>query len=391
MTKQEWAEILNIAENFGDECKRVIEEMGRERFTAMQRRLIQQSGSHAEKTPVEWVRAMWRYHDAISGRTFTERELDKIERWAFVWHCLQDQVTDQFQTLSLASGVTGRDNPHILLIGEGLAKCARAEERAKEASEVVKKFKEHMSKTLAGDVDLAIKGYQKQIENAIGYWQHEVDETAAHMRRSLKVVEDLARLATVDASLAKAKQDSLKNIAKEIETIETELQLRVNRGEDSGAVLMTKMLDKFNRYVEDNPQFFMWHCPECDWEGTLLKRLPPEGSSINAMSKWWTWQCPACRNIIAYDRKHPQFDKNGVEVLVFNKRAWELICKGDISLQAVAYILEVTPEYITYTAEEKYRMQIPAHVREELEQYEQEGLEDYDEETVPDDEDLYPV
>jgi hypothetical protein len=389
MNKQEWKEIITIADNFGEDCKRVIEEVGQERFAAIQRRLIQQSKSHAEKTNVEWVRAMWRYHDAISGRTFTERELDKVERWAFVWHCLQDQVTDQFQALSLASGVTGRNNPHVIQIGEGLAEVSRTMEMAEDAWNILDKFFEKV-KELPGQLPLAIQANSKQVTDTVLGLRDGARDVSARMKRSLKVVEDLARLATVDASLATAKQKSLQNIAREIDQIETELRLRVDRGIDSGAVFMTKLLDKHARFMEENPSLCKWYCPECQWEGQLVVRQPPDGSLINVLDKRWVWKCPSCRRILAYDRKHPQFEDYKAHSIVFSHEAWDMICEGTVSLKAVARILEVAPEYIVYTAETAFGRQIPDHVKKELETYEQEGLEDYDESDVQEDEDLFP-
>jgi len=388
VTKTEWKDIIGIAENFGEECKRVIEEVGQERFAAMQRRLIQQSKSHAEKTDVEWVRAMWRYQDAVLGRTFTERELDKVERWAFVWHCLQDQVTDQFQALSLASGAAGRDNPHVNQIGDILAEIARLGEKAKDAAEALEAFFNHV-KTLPQGTSVAIGGYQKGITGSVNGWRDGVAAISSRAKQSLQVVEDLARLATVDAGLAKTKQDSLMKITKEIDEIEHELRLRVDHGADSGAMFFTKFMDKAERFMQENPQLYKWHCPECDWSGQLIKRQPPEGSLVNVLDKWWTWKCPACRRILAYDRKHPQFEDYKSHSVVFNHEAWDMICEGEISLKAVARFLEVAPECITDAAENKFGKQIPDHVKKELEAYEQEGLEGYDESDVSEDEDLF--
>lgn len=386
MTKQEWKEIISIAENFGDECKRVIEEVGQDQFVAMQRRLIQQSKSHSEKTPVEWVRAMWRYRDAVSGRSFTERELDRVERWAFVWHCLQDQVTDQFQALILASGITGTNNPHINTIEEGLRAIVDLTGLADTAVDKLKAFFKEVN-TLPGATTTAIKGYKDGITNRISKLRDEAQKVSTRMNRSLQVVQELAKLATVDAELAKKKQASLVSISGEISKIETDLRLRVDLGEDSSAAFMTKLMDKNERFQKEHPQLYKWWCPACDWEGQLNKRQPPEDSLINVLDKWWVWKCPACRTIIAYDRKHPQFDGK----VVFNHRTWESVCKGDVSLRVAAYWLEVAPEWITWAAENVYRMQVPDHVKKELENYEQEGLADFNEEDLPDDEDLLSV
>ena len=393
MTKQEWKEIISIAENFGTECKRVIEEIDQERFVAIQRRLIQQSKSHAEKTSTEWVRAMWRYHDAISGRSFTERELDRVERWAFVWHCLQDQVTDQFQALILASGTTGTNNPHINTIEEGLRDISDLTGLADTAVDKLEKFFEEVKK-LPQATTITIEGYKKGITDRITKLSDEAKKVSTRMNRSLQVVQELAKLATVDAELAKKKQASLVSIAGEISKIETDLRLRVDLGEDSSAAFMTKLMDKNERFQKENPQLFKWWCPLCEWEGQLNKRQPPDDSLINVMSKWWIWKCPSCHEMIAFDRKHPQFERYKGKSIVFNHRLWELVSDLDhplhISLRSAAYFLEAAPEWITYAAEVYFRSRIPDHVKKELKKYEQENLEGYDESDVPEDDDLFP-
>ncbi len=393
MTKQEWKEITDIAENFGTECKRVIEEVGQEKFIATQKRLEQQSKSHAEKTPAEWVRAMWRYRDAVSGRSFTERELDRVERWAFVWHCLQDQVTDQFQALILASGTTGTNNPHINTIEECLREIIDLSGLADSAWDKLNAFFNEV-KALPQATTLAIGGYRDGIKGLVGRLRDAAKRVADRMKRSLQVVQELAKLATVDAELAKKKQASLVSIAGEIDKIESDLRLRVDHGEDSSAAFMTKLMDKNERFQKENPQLYKWWCPLCEWEGQLNKRQPPEDGLVNVLSKWWVWKCPSCHEMIAYDRKHPQFERYKGKSVVFNHRMWELVSDLEhplhISLKSAAYILEAAPEWITYAAEVYFRSKLPDHVKKELEDYEQEGLDGYDGEEMPDDEDLFP-
>jgi hypothetical protein len=334
---------------------------------------------------------MWRYRDAILGRSFTKRELDRVERWAFVWHCLQDQVTDQFQVLILASGTTGTNNPHINIIEEGLREIADLTGLADTAVDKLEMFFAE-AKKLPESTSIALGGYEKGVTDRIRKLRDEAKKVSTRMNRSLQVVQELAKLATVDAELAKKKQASLLDIGKEIEKIESDLRLRVDLGEDSSAAFMTKLMDKNERFQKENPQLFQWWCPLCDWDGQLNKRQPPEGSLINVMSKWWVWKCPSCHEVLAYDRKHPQFERYKGHSVVFNHRLWELISDLEhpmhVSLKAAAYFLEATPEWITYAAEVYFRQCIPDHVKKELEDYEQEGLANFDEEDLSYDEDL---
>jgi len=373
MTDKMWKEILTISQELGDDCLKTIEGLGKNKYETMQNKLITQSQSHEEKTIVEWIIAMWRYHKAVGDRSFTERELDKITRWSFNLLWLQGRVTDQFQSLVLASGEL-EDNKNIVEMRGAITGLNNFADEADAISTRLTEFFKRMADMSALEID----GYTKGIVSRVEELHNEATSLARRTTKGLKAIEALAKEVTVDTSQVKSKKESLETISKEIVAIESELNLKIQHGSDSKESWVTSLLLKGDRYIKDNPQLFTWHCPECAWEGILAKRHPPEGALINVMNKWWTWRCPDCGEILAYDRKHPQYEKWGQQSIVFNHRAWVAVCEKRMSLLTMADFLNTDPEWPLLAAKRFYGLEIPEHVQKEFDDHERDFISNKD-------------
>ena len=377
MTKQVWDNILSIAESLGGDCLNLITALGRDAFDAMRVRLIRQSSSHASKSDEEWVIAMWRYQNAIRDRQFTERELDEVELWAFTLMSLRDKFANQYQTVALGLGVPAADNEHIRTIRDCIESMKECAQKANSLSSDVGEFFTQV-KDMSPDLNKVILNYRSRLISPIERLENTLIDFASRMQGSLKALEELIKMTGIDSKLVATLRSNIKENALQIQSIDESLNLRTSHRDDSGAVLFGKILAKGERYAKDNPQLYEWTCPQCDWSGPLLKRRPPDESLINPMDKWWVWKCPAYAAIIAYDRKHPQFERHDSHSVVFNLRAWERVCEGTMTLYDMAYFLNTDPEWVVWAAQNMFGFEIPKHVQKEFEAYERTGVDNRD-------------
>ena len=372
MTKKQWLEICKLATKHDADCGKTIEATGVDTFEGLKRKAIDRFPSHKEKTDIEWIVAIWRYQSAIRDRLFDDREMDKLFRWAFVLLWWQDRLTEKFQQQTLMTGKLYREDKRFAALFKLKESLGALRKKAKEGDNAVQNIMDVMIGMVSEADAIDLAKTRLSIRKPWNVIADRLSKLAKENEGLIEFMLNLQQTMQGDTKQLTATQAALKSTSDQITTIEADLNLQRKHGADTGAFYMTELLDKVDRYVEVHPTEYMWKCPKCDWEGTLLKRHPTAGVLINVLDYWWVWKCPSCGNIIAHDREHPLFDGK----LVWNEAAWSLVEEGKLSLKGMSLILETSPEWPLYAATTIYNKTIPAHVQEEFAEWKNAGSEE---------------
>ena len=384
MTDRQWRSYLGAARKYSAECELALTRLGKEAFEALQNKVRSLFAGHEQMTPMEWVIAAGRYQDAQVDRSFGNRDLDTLMRWAFVLLWWRDKLTEQYQQCLLSSAEVDEADPRIGDVSDGV-------ERIDEMHESCIALRSMFQQCRDAVVRLCPEALRKRVRAEFKEPTKAVEELAAQVaaERTLwddiytRVVSVLGAKDEVDPQQVTLVQKSLKDVESQIAVIEDELQLKVQHEKDSPATYLQGVLDKVDRYVAEHPQEYMWYCAKCGWEGQLLKKRRADGALINTLDKWWVWKCPGCGAIIAYDKEHPLFDGK----ILFSHRLWELVCDGKVSLVDAGYILETAPEYLVWAARTVYKKRVPLVVLNQLQQHDALGAAELADDVASDEED----
>jgi ribosomal protein L37AE/L43A len=171
----------------------------------------------------------------------------------------------------------------------------------------------------------------------------------------------------IDAATMTSMGRTLERLELSINNIEDELGLKNIAEQRSVKNEVRQILNKVDEFIKANPKYYVWHCSECKWEGELAIQAKEEDKIANPLNSWFVWRCPQCRAILADSRKHPFYWLD----LPWSERAWDIACGinplyGQLTVAGLAYLLEVSWEWIPTCVIKHLGRTMPDHLRLEV-------------------------
>lgn len=357
MTDAEWREMRNVAESLGTDYINLIDDPGRQEIEKLQLMVRERfrGAGQVDMKAGEWLVAIRRYFLITEGRDFSDMEHEKALRLAFHLRWLFDRISKLLEVLSLTPAPDSESDPlgAITVRNTFNTKKIRLRGVTREVLSAIRN---------GGNTEEAIK---EGIETLVAFTR-DLIKLADAFTTEVAEYEVSVGVGKIDRMQLKDMHATLDKLGKEIDSTENELGLKTDRSEETYASKFNQTLQKVERFARSHPRNYTWYCPICGWEGVLLKKKRAEGELINRMDIWWVWKCPECGAIIAYDVRHPAFDGK----MLFWRRAWDLVKRGQLSLKGAAYIHGCAPEHLVLAAQQVYREKLPPHVEKEWDEIE---------------------
>lgn len=365
-----WAALLETAATLGESYRDMIEDVNKKGVAELKKMV--EARYSAKLSDIELIIGIYRYESSMVDQDFSALDQEKLLRLYFVLYRLQDQSTISMSNLT--GQMTGMTD---------------------EGTELLEKLEGIKSHWMGSDFDLTpTRAALVKLEDAFGSQDYEgakkqwktiqkhVGQALVVFNKQWPVLKEEALDAIglaidhvrlmyqdgepADKEIHKQLKDRMDGLSKDIAKTEEELGLKQKRGEASPGAYLRNVLAKVEHYRQKHPTEFAYKCPKCSWEGQLERKLPEPGMVINAMQLHWSWKCPDCLVMVAYDQTHPLYTGK----YLFSELMWNDVAAGKLRLEQMAGYMETSPENILWTAEQ-LRLEIPEHVRKELKDYEE--------------------
>ncbi len=367
-----WQALLATAKTLGQTYCDMLEDVTKEGVDDISKMV--ETRYNAKMSDVELIIGIYRYQSSMRDQDFTPLDKEKLMRLFFMLYRQQDQSTIAMDNMtSQVIGLSDEGLENLEKLNEIMEQWKAADIDLAPTQEALQELKMAYIRKDYEDVKAGHQTIRKLVGKAMEGFGNEWPVLKEKAIEAIQLAIDHVKVMYQDGGLVdkdvhlqlKARMDTLsKDIAKTEET----LGLKQKRGVASPAAYMRRTLAKVGNYRKLHPTEFTYNCPneKCGWEGVLERKLPEEGKVINALDLHWSWKCPDCKTMVAYDITHPLYTGK----FLFSELMWKDLAAGELGLEAMARYMQTSLENIIWTAEQ-LRLEIPPHVRKELKDYEQ--------------------